>query len=111
MLLVYDDELYWLIPAVLLFNVLFFWLLLNQVVLKSLLFLFAQKCFVNRELRPLNAHYCKQSTADLKVVKAAIREHIAKTDYTSVGNPLYENASDAFERLLDLFERFIGPNE
>ena len=85
LLLAYDDELYWLIPACMLFNVLFFWLVLNRVVLKSLLFLFAHKSFVNRELRPLNAQYCKQSAADLQVVRAAITGHIAKADYVSVG--------------------------
>ena len=56
----WDEMPLWVIPLCLLLNVFLFWLILKRLVLKTFVFLYAQKFVPNREFRIINAQYCNQ---------------------------------------------------
>ena len=108
-LIQYAKKHLWIIPTVILFNIVAFWLILNRIVLKSIIFPYAQSYISNQITKQLNEKYCQELITLVESCQQAIKEML-KQDYQPVQYKELLDGSNRIKRMAEFVEKFVPAN-
>jgi len=101
---------YWLIPFILLMNIISSWLIIRFIVLRSILFPYSSNLIVSMMTKQLNQKYCQELGKLMVCVKATVKVYMNQNEYKGRSFNNYRDASRNMVRIIEFFEKFAPAN-